>query len=52
MAATNNVLDQIDAKLDELDVLISKLNIPNNKAYRQQVYDLYAALEQAVEDTY
>lgn len=50
MAATSNTLDQIDTKLDELDVLIAKLAIPNVNQYRTQLYDLYAALEAAVEE--
>ena len=46
----NETLDKIDDVLDTLDALINDLPIANKKAYRQQVYDLYAALEQAVED--
>lgn len=50
MAATNHIMDQIDTKLDQLDVLISKLQIPNVNEHRQKLYDLYAALEAAVEE--
>ena len=47
-----NILDKIDIKLDELDVLINELTIPNKKEYRQQIYNLFAALEQAVEENF
>lgn len=47
-----NILDKIDSKLDELDVLINELTIPNKKEYCQQIYNLFASLERAVEENF
>lgn len=46
------ILDQIDATMDELDRLIHKLTVPNKKELSQQVYDLFAKIEQRVEDNF
>ncbi len=37
---------------DELNALINELTIPNKKEYRQQVYNLFASLERAVEENF
>ena len=47
----SEVLDQVDTKLDELDVLLSKFTAINTREYRQRLYDLYADLESAVENS-
>lgn len=42
-------LARIDDKLDELDSLIHDLGIPNAADHCTKLYELYAALETAVE---
>ena len=49
LTTPNETLDKIDDVLDVLDQLIHDLPIPNQKAYCQRVYDLYADLADEVE---
>lgn len=46
------ILGQIDTKLDEIDALIQQLSVPNKKFLAQQVYDLFAKIEQEVEENF
>lgn len=48
----SEILDKIDSTIDELDRLINQLTIPNKKDLTQKLYDLFAAVEQRVEENF
>jgi hypothetical protein len=48
-----NIVEQIDAKLDELEVLLGKLPIASGVRSQivNHIYEIYAEVEDAVETT-
>lgn len=45
------ILTEIDTTLDRVDALIQSLDIKDKKALAQKVYDLFAQIEQKVEES-